>query len=580
MTKHFIALLLFFSALSFDTFGQAPNVIAVSPSANSLSNPASGQIIIDFDVPVSVLSMTSDNVHVWGRWSGPMSGSFSSENGQTRFRFTPSEPFMAGEYVTVTLDTEVRTPATNIPMAQGYTFSFWVETLPSPMTLYPIDTINVRRANEGWIQSYGAYAGDLDDDGYSDLTVVNEVANDIRMFTNDQNDEFTYLDNPSSTWLSKPSPNEGADFDKDGYIDLAVASSTGDHVTVFRGDGSGLLQYDSAYLAADRGRGLCLLDANGDGWDDIVTANYVGNNVTLLVNNGDGTFGAPIVFDAGDEEWSICVADVNEDGLPDLVVGARASRDLHILLGDGASGFTAADTFQLPSNPWMIVPGDLNNDGHVDFATLGTDSGYAITVLGDGTGQLGSMTTYPCGTFPVAVDLGDLNGDGDLDLITSNYTSNDFMVFENDGTGTMINPVSYPALQAGSCTIFHDRDNDGDLDVTGIDELEDVILLFDDDSIWTNVSIAENDPIFTEALLFPVPSAGPVTLSLELKSSTTIRISLLNALGQELETVVQTTFTDGTHLVPLPTALYAHGNYYVKIDHPEGHLTLPLVILP
>ncbi len=62
------------------------------------------------------------------------------------------------------------------------------------MSLERTSTINVRQPGEGWIQTYGTYAGDLDGDGWSDFIVPNEIAADIRVFMNDQQgsyDDFT-----------------------------------------------------------------------------------------------------------------------------------------------------------------------------------------------------------------------------------------------------------------------------------------------------------------------------------------------------------------------------------------------------
>lgn len=573
---------LFLLGITFSAAAQAPPiVVAVSPTGNSIGNSASTQIFVDFAAPVSVLSVNSSTFQVFGRWSGPMSGSFSNQNNQTRFTFTPSEPFFAGEQVFVTLNTGITTPTVpnNVPMDLGYSFSFWVGSIPTSMTLYINDTIEVRRPGEGYIQSYGAYAGDLNNDGYSDLAVVNESAPDIRTFENLTDGDYVLFNSFESDNFSKPSPNEGADFDQDGEIDLVVVNTTNDKVVIMRGDGALGFVEDSAYTADDNVRGVAVLDLNSDGWTDVVTTNRLGDNLSILLNNGDGTFGTATNIDIGSTEWSICSGDANEDGLMDIFVGCEASLDVHILLSDGAGNLTANDVISVPSNPWMMVAGDVNGDGHIDVTVAGADSAYAMVILGDGTGQFTSVTNYTCGGFPVAIDLGDLDGDGDLDMVTSNYVGNNFTLFENDGSGTFINPVNYGALQAGSCAIFHDRDDDGDVDMTGIDELDDVILIFDDDSVWTNISVAENDAFFASLNAYPNPTNASFTLEFELKTAANLRIFALNELGQEVSLNNAQNFTAGTHQILFDDAdHWPSGIYFVRIVGDGISKSIPVTI--
>lgn len=558
---------------------QGPSVVLIGPAANSLGNQAAGEIVVDFDVPVSVLSVNADNFHVFGRWSGPMNGSFSNENGQTRFRFSPSGSFFAGEMVIVTIDKEVHSLSPNIPMDDGYSFSFWIGSIPTGMELYINDTIPVRQKGEGHIQSYGAYAGDLNDDDYSDLTVVNEASNDVRVFLNDQTGDFNYLDTYGSPAFDKPSPIEGADFNQDGFIDLAVVSTNNNQVSIFYGDGTGVLTYDSSYTADTGIRGLGVLDLNGDGWDDIVTTNRIADNATILLNLGNGTFGPSEAFHAGVEEWALCVGDANEDGLMDVFIGAATSNELFVFLSNGSGALIPSDVVAVAGKHWMLMSGDVDLDGHVDVVGVDADNDLASVYFGDGAGHLTFGASYPCGAWPVAVDLGDLDGDGDLDLATSNYNSADYTVYENDGTGVYINPATYAALQAGSCAIFHDRDGDGDVDLTGIDELDDVILIFDDDSIWTTISVPELTDLFTDVSVYPNPASGPVTVSFDLEAAVNLRVIIVNALGQEVAQISDETYTAGQHKLHWDASQFeALGTYFLRMETENGALSIPCVV--
>ena len=212
-------------------------------------------------------------------------------------------------------------------------------TGPGSLDVVQTGKVPVRRSGEGWVQAYGAYAGDLDGDGYSDLAIPNERANDVRIFMNDGRGgygDFTILKIPNG---AVPSPNEGADFNRDGIIDFAVGNAGNDLVSVFIGRGGGQFDHSGNY-SADRGvRGVCILDLDGDGAPDIATANNRGRgrgNVSVLVNDGTGKFAHTANYEDGARNEKTCAtADVNNDGIMDLVVGAfEQVADLNLALGN------------------------------------------------------------------------------------------------------------------------------------------------------------------------------------------------------------------------------------------------------
>ncbi len=91
------------------------------------------------------------------------------------------------------------------------------------MDLTRTATINVREPGEGWIQTYGTYAGDLDADGWSDFIVPNEIPADIRVFMNDQQGGYNDFTIFTIAGGSRPSTNEGFDYNLDGLMDFTVA---------------------------------------------------------------------------------------------------------------------------------------------------------------------------------------------------------------------------------------------------------------------------------------------------------------------------------------------------------------------
>ncbi len=445
-------------------------VLETAPAAATVGAPAEGPIQVGFRDPVRLADLHARPPEVFGRWSGVAQGTWQLSNDGLTAQFNPNADFMAGEWVTVTFSSS---------HVAKHSWGFWIESAPASLQLVAGSVLSVRRAGEGRVRSYGAYAGDFDRDGYSDLVIPNEDTNDLRVFMNDRTGgypSYVVVPIPDGT---VPSANEGADFDGDGLLDFAVAHSRGNHISVFLGNGAGDLRFLANHTVGEGVRGLCLADFDLDGDPDIVTANREdGGTVSVLLSDGRGGFAAATTFDTGAEGETACaITDANEDGIPDVWIGAIGSEEIVVLFGDGDGALEVAGRYPAGGGPWMMAAGDIDGDGHDDVLTANANQDVLAILSGDGTGGLSAPQVQSTGGFPLAVDVGDLDGDGDLDIVTSNFRSADFTVFQNDG-GAVSQFGTLPATAAGSCAILHDRDGDGDLDMTGIDELDDLVFLF------------------------------------------------------------------------------------------------------
>ncbi len=467
------------------TTGEPPvgpiTIDTVSPSSQAVAAPRGGDVVISLDGVVDPATVSASTVAVFGRWSGVSTGALAVEDGGQTIRFSPDTPMFAGEWVTVTLSRGLGS-ASGEPLALGYQWGFWTDGDPGSMDLTLIDQRSTRMPGEGWIQSYGAYAGDLDHDGDSDLMIPNEQSDDARIFLNDGTGGFPTMAVHPIPNGSVPSTNEGADFDMDGHTDFAIGSAGGPNLSVFMGEGDGTATHHANYAVGESVRGLCVLDLDGDGDPDMVSASRTGGgdgDISVLINDGTGTFAITDTINPGGVGETACAAgDANNDGLMDVFIAALQSDQLFVYLSDGEGGLSLGETVSV-GGAWMLATGDVDGDGNVDV--VGADfGGNTMTVVHtDGAGGLGAPDTYPVGSSPLAIDLGDVDGDGDLDAITSNFNGASFTLYENDGTGEFGNPRTLPATAAGSCAIIHDRDGDGDVDITAIDELDDIIFFFD-----------------------------------------------------------------------------------------------------
>ncbi|HET6201275.1 MAG TPA: FG-GAP-like repeat-containing protein [Planctomycetota bacterium] len=457
---------------------QGPVAVAsVIPPNNAEALPAA-RVTLTFSAAVDPATVNAQTIRVWGRWSGGAPGTLSLDATGTTLSFSPARPYFPAEFVSVLVSSGLHA-ATGAPLPGGFFSVFRVRPAPASGTFSLAQTILFRLPGEGPIRTYGFNAGDVNGDGAPDMSATNEIANDVRLLLNDGCGSFGPIVVHALPPGSEPSPNEGADFNGDGWLDLATGNQLGNSMSVLLGNGSGGYAPATTYASGSTTTGLAVLDAEGDGDMDVVTANMATGNLALHLNLGTGTFAPATFFNGGGSgEHSVAVADANGDGKPDLFVANLASGQASLLLGNGAGVFTQSALVACGGNPWMIAVGDLDGDGDADAAVANQGQANAGVLFGNGAGGLTFATTYAAGITPVAVDLADLDGDGDLDLSISNYSSGNFTVYRNDGAGVFVNPFTLTTTAAGSCTVLVDYDRDGDTDILAVDEIDDTCRIY------------------------------------------------------------------------------------------------------
>ncbi len=454
-------------------------VVSVSPARHTLLAMFDAPLAVTFDQAVDPASVGAGSFWAFGRWSGTVSGTYSFSNGNQTVTLDPDQDLFFGEQVMVILSHDIQTPGGTTLRSAGYSWQFWTAAAPATRGFTVLATMTTRTIPNQGSRAYGGIATDLNNDGWADITTVNEDTDDLRVFMNlaDGTGLYDPFIQPTFPVNHQASPSEPSDFNHDGFADIAVCNINTASVSILLGNGDGTYAPQQEITVGTDPRGIAVLDVDGDGDVDIVNTNAGSSNMSVLLNDGNGVFGAPTFFEGGGlGEWALAAADMDDDGILDLVIGARTNQMILVNTGNGDGTFTLASTQSAGGSVWMLACGDVNGDGAEDVATANSGSNNGAILRGDGNGNLAAPVTSLTDFFPLATDLGDLDGDGDLDWVTSSF-SGDWLLFTNNGEGTFAFDQEFLAPDAASCSLLVDIDNDADLDLVLIDEIEDVVII-------------------------------------------------------------------------------------------------------
>jgi enediyne biosynthesis protein E4 len=325
-----------------------------------------------------------------------------------------------------------------------------------------------------------------------------------------------------------------ADYDNDGFTDLLVVNFGS--LILYHNKGNGMFEdvtQTAGLTSMQAGISATFLDVDNDGWLDVFVANYLRYDPAIQVpagsevpypgplsydpelnllyrNRGDGTFedvseraGIRI---PGHRAMSVAALDYDLDGDTDLYVSNDGTPNL-LLNNDGRGHFTETglkagvgfDQFGAADGSMGAAVGDCNGDGLPDlFVTrFGKASLYLNSPGGYFEDRIQSAGILPI-TSPYTGwggNFADFDNDGDLDLFIANGDAH-FMrgmtplLLENQGRGNFRN------ISAAAGTMFTepinargsgawDFDEDGRLDLV-------VTTLGGRAALWRNVASTGN----------------------------------------------------------------------------------------
>ncbi|MDH3727846.1 MAG: CRTAC1 family protein [Myxococcales bacterium] len=309
--------------------------------------------------------------------------------------------------------------------------------------------------------SHGVGVGfiDVDNDGFEDILLANGAGTNSELYRNDRDGTFTDVSVASGIvnilgGVDTYSVAAG-DYDMDGDLDIYVGAHPND--VLLQNDGSG--SFVDATSAAGAGGPASSQpgsaskigawgDYNGDGWLDIAVASSTfadqPENGYLLRNDGDGTF-----TDVTEETnfaaaptgnpCAVLWSDYDSDGDQDVWVWndrGSATENRVLLRNDGGvfSDVTvAAGITNSVSNPMGIDGADADHDGFLDYYISDINGNPFMHSNRNGTFSDIQNEAGAEGEFGWGLGFEDFNADTWPDIFVAQEDDADYLTFTNLG---------------------------------------------------------------------------------------------------------------------------------------------------
>ncbi len=212
------------------------------------------------------------------------------------------------------------------------------------------------------ISAYYIETGDLNNDGYVDILVPNELGTTVSYWMNPGKTVFDAAEPMQRQVLAtsgvKVNDVRAVDFNGDGHLDVLTANWISSDVSLFPGKGDGTFGKEQLMPGGRNCVFFAVGDFDHDQDQDFVVTHWTGDFASVFLNRGDGRFAPRVDYKTGHGNYGVDVLDADGDGNLDVVTANFTNHTLSLLKGSGdgtfQSALTAKKGVQKNNGSWSI----------------------------------------------------------------------------------------------------------------------------------------------------------------------------------------------------------------------------------
>jgi len=359
-----------------------------------------------------------------------------------------------------------------------------------------------------------------------------------------------------------------------------------------------------------------LADWNGDGYLDLAVVNQASNSVSMLLGRGDGGFEPARDIAVGVGPWDIVAADADHDGRMDLMVALAGDSgtpgQIVFLRGQGDGAFGPGVAFGVGDHSRMLTAADFDADGSIDVAATSPFTQTVSVYRGAGNGTFAAKEDYGTGPNATRLAVGDVNSDGmpdlavattspgavtlllhtDIDLPTPAAFSFIDATWTADGVA-----LRWASSNGAAITIERSGTSTGPwVRITpDVEVRDDIFTAVDRDVDRANshyyrivAGSAASEAMFVEALRTPAlalsvapnPARRIATISYTLSRPGRVRLTVADVQGRVIARPVDMMQSPGAHEVAFDVRAQRAGVVFVRLEAEGREMTRRFVLAP
>ena len=270
---------------------------------------------------------------------------------------------------------------------------------------------------------------DFDGDGRTDVAVICFQDSVVSVYFNRGMRSLDFTEPIDFPVGYGPISLVAGDLNDDKYPDLAVVNMWSESVTLLLNSGTGILIPSGEIYPSWRPVHATLADFDGNGTLDIAVSNSGSDDVSILLNRGNAEFEPAVNYPVSQWPLGIAAGDLNHDGKPDLAVATAWGGSVSILTNLGSGIFSLKTDYPIAPYPYIhwydsepdsVAIVDIDRDGDLDIAVTASEAVPLTILWNKGHGQFENLANYGYDRLYRSLKAADLDGDGRVDFVNSN----------------------------------------------------------------------------------------------------------------------------------------------------------------